>query len=463
MTMNYQQFISTKLDYGTDNGFEPLWMPDFLFDYQEFLVNWIIERGRSALLTDCGTGKSPMELVWGQNVIEKTNKPVLLLTPVTVVPQMLEEAEKFGIKAEIGVTIKDEKITYNKGNHIHVSNYQKLHYFNRDDYSGVILDESSILKNMKGRTRVAITNFMKGRPYRLLATATAAPNDWFELLSSSEALGYFGAEDARSNFFKRANYNHRTYSAGMREWELKGWAEKGPFWQWVASWAKAMRNPSDLGFSNDGFELPDLIEHEHLIEPNRPPKNMLMDIGAVGWTEEREVIKRTMSERCQKVADLIKKRGGITFVACHLNDEGIMLKKLIPNSIEIAGRHSDEQKIEAVQWFKHGTEKDKVLISKPSIFGFGHNFQHCHHMTYFPDNSYEKYYQNYRRFLRFGQTKNVEIDWVYTTGGARMVNNLKQKAVDASRLFVELIKYMNDGLEISANYEKEKVNLPKWI
>jgi len=462
MKKTYKEFIQTKLDYNTDNGFEPLFMPDFLFDYQAYLTDLALRRGRFALYTDCGTGKSPMALVWAQNVIQKTNKPVLLLTPVTVVPQMIEEARKFDIEAKIGVTIKNSTPSYNAGKYIHVSNYQKLHYFNSNDYSGIVLDESSILKNMKGKTRVAVTEFMKGILYRLLATATAAPNDWPELLSSSEALGYFGARDAQTKFFKR-NAQHKGFYSNTKEWELKRWAEQGPFWKWIASWARAMRNPSDLGFSDKGFELPNLIEREHLVEPNRPPDGMLMDIGAIGWQEEREVIKRTILERCQTVANIIKQRKGVSFVGCHLNEEGFLLKKLIPNSVEIAGRHSDEQKIETVQWFKHGDEQDRVLISKPSIFGFGHNFQHCNHLTYFPSHSYESYYQMYRRFLRFGQLKDVEIDWIYTTGGAGMVKNLKQKAIVADRLFVELINHMDDELKIKAVYKKEKVSLPEWI
>ena len=455
--MNYQEFLTSKQDYGANSGFEPTFMPDYLFDFQKHLCDWAIRKGRGAIFADCGLGKSPMSLVWSQNVIEKTNKPVLLLTPLAVSYQMLDEANKFNIEAIRAQPDKNPTT-------IQVTNYEQLHKFNANNYGGVVCDESSILKNFDGTRKSEITEFMRKAPYRLLGTATAAPNDWIELGTSSEALGYLGHTDMLSKFFtnKRQSipFGHERFNRD--KWRLRGWASQGPFWQWVVSWARAARKPSDLGFDDNGFILPELIENHTKVKANRLPSGMLFELAAMNFHEEREATRRTIQERCEKAAEKVIENG-TSMVWCHLNDESKLLKSLIPNSVEIKGSDKDEKKEEAARWFCHGQEKKRVLISKPRIFGFGMNFQHCNHMTYFPTHSYEQYYQATRRLWRFGQTQPVTIDLIYTDGGERMMENLARKSKAADEMFNDLIQYMNQGMEIKNEYQSQKVSVPEWM
>lgn len=455
---HFNDFLDKKLSFGSDSGFEPIYIPDYLKDFQAYLVDYIIRKGRSALFTDCGTGKSPMELVWGDNVVRKTNKPVLHLTPLSVSYQMLEEAEKFGIEA-IRANPKQNPIK------IQVTNYEKLHYFDASKYSGVICDESSILKNFNGTRKAQITEFMRQIPYRLLGTATAAPNDWEELGTSSEALGYMGYMDMLSKFF--TNKSHTVQTNKFRrthrddKFMLREYA-KEHFWRWIASWARAARMPSDLGFDNNGFILPPLIENNILVNTKNTIEGFMFDRQATNFHEERVFTRETIKERCETAAEKISNYD-ISIAWCNLNPEGKLLKELIPDSVEISGSDSDEKKEEAVKWFVTGKEKKRRLISKVKIFGFGMNFQHCNHMTYFPTNSYEQYYQASRRLWRFGQDKDVIVDRIYTIGGERMLENLDRKAKMADKMFTELVKYMNDAMKFENTYEKREVKLPQWI
>lgn len=456
--MDYTKFLQGKTDYGSDSGFAPTFMPTFLFDFQSALVDWSVRKGRAALFADCGMGKTPMQLVWGQNVIEHTNKPVLILTPLAVSRQTLAEAEKFDIEAHRAVVGGSPDIS------IQVTNYEKLHHFSANDYGGVVCDESSILKNFDGKRKAEITEFMRLIPYRLLCTATAAPNDWVELGTSSEALGYLGYTDMLHEFFtnKQRSIALSRGRFNRDKWRLKGHAGKN-FWPWVASWARALRKPSDLGFDDNGFILPRLEESHTLVKASRPREGMLFDVAAINFHEEREVTRRTIQERCEAVAERVEQHD-ISMVWCHLNDEAKTLKRMIPGSVEISGSDKDRKKEEAAAWFVNGDEQKRVLISKPKIFGFGLNFQHCSHMTYFPTHSYEQYYQATRRLWRFGQTQKVDVDLVYTDGGERMMTNLARKAKAADQMFVDLIGYMNQALHIEkSTYNQRKMEVPRWM
>ena len=246
------------------------------------------------------------------------------------------------------------------------------------------------------------------------------------------------------------------------KWSLKGHASEA-FWRWVSSWAKALRRPSDLGFDDNGFILPPLTERHTEIQAERPPDGMLFDVPAVSFHEAREVKRRTIKERCEAAAERVAQNGATSMVWCNLNAEGDLLEKLIPGAVQVAGRHSDEQKEEAAHWFVHGADEKRVLISKPSIFGFGLNFQHCQHMTYFPTYSYEQYYQATRRLWRFGQTGEVVVDHVYSYGGSRMMEAIERKAKDADAMFNNLVKYMGQGLQVKTEYHKTKVEVPQWL
>ncbi len=459
--MTYQSFLQTKLDHGAFSGFEPTFVPDYLFEFQKFLVDWSVRKGRAAIFTDCGTGKTVLQLVWAQNVIEHTSEPVLILTPLAVTGQTLAEAEKFHIGARRARPgIKPTLAT------VYVTNYEQLHKYNADDYAGIVCDESSILKNFDGKRKEEITEFMRKIPYRLLCTATAAPNDWEELGTSSEALGYLGYTDMLSSFF--TNKQHSIALGHGRfhrdEWRLRGWAAKGPFWQWVASWARAARYPSDLGFDDNGFILPPLEETHMIVKASKPTPGMMFDLPARNFFEEREAIRRTITERCEAAAEKVAQNGKISMVWCHLNAEGDLLEKLIPRSVQIAGRHSDEKKEEAARWFVHGSDNRRVLISKPRIFGLGLNFQHCAHMTYFPTHSYEQYYQATRRLWRFGQTDAVTAHLIYTDGGSHIMQNLERKSKAADEMFEQLVQHMNQALHIDRDtYTRKEIRVPEWM
>src|SRR3990167_5159015 len=305
----YSAFLERKSQLGGDHGFEPIFMPDFLFDFQKHLEDWALRKGRPAIFADCGMGKSIMELVWAQNVAQRENKAVLIVMPLAVSHQMLQEAEKFGIECarSTGGSVKGD---------ITVTNYERLHHFRAEDFAGVVCDESSILKNFDGVRKKIITEFLRLRPYRLLATATPSPNDYIELGTSSEALGELGYMDMLGRFFKNdQNSLHPTSGRGRWErglmsqnkWRFKRHAEI-PFWRWICSWARALRRPSDLGYGDGEFVLPPLREQEQLIQARKPRADCLFDLPAVGLKEQRDERCRTITERCEKVGTLIGKR-----------------------------------------------------------------------------------------------------------------------------------------------------------
>lgn len=454
--MDYQAFLQQKRQYGAQSGFDPLWMPDFLYDFQRYLTGWGIKLGRAAIFADCGLGKTPMQLVWAQNVVQHTNLPVLILAPLAVTGQTLDEAEKFSIAARRAMPDKDSTAI------IEVTNYEKLHLFDSGEYGGVVCDESSILKNFDGKRRQQITEFMRTVPYRLLCTATAAPNDWSELGTSSEALGYMGQRDMLTRFFTRKAHYARDRGRN-KEWNIKPWAEEGPFWQWLSSWARTARKPSDLGFDDDGFVLPPLRINHVEVKANQPTPGRLFDMVAVGWREEREAIRRTIRERCEAVSERVLQNGATSIVWCNRNDESDLLEKMIPSAVQVAGRHSDEHKEGAARWFVRGSDEKRVLISKPSIFGFGLNFQHCAHMTFFPNWSYEQYYQASRRLWRFGQERPVKVDMIFTDGGRRMLAGLQVKEQHAIEMFENLVAHMAHELQIKETYQEQKVEVPRWM
>jgi len=370
----YEDFLHQKSQLGGEFGFEPICMPDFLFPFQRALIEWSLRKGRAAIFADCGLGKTPMQLTWAQNVVEKTNGNVLVLTPLSVGAQTVREAEKFGIEAK-------QSRDGNPAAKITITNYQQLHKFDYNQFSGVVCDESSILKNFDGSIKAQITNFMRKLPYRLLCTATAAPNDYIELGTSSEALGDIGFTDMISRFFKKSEKTYTKadeYAHGL--YRFRGHAERD-FWRWICSWARAVRKPSDLGFPDSEYKLPELRTVEHIIKSRTANPNFLFDMPAVGLAEQRSERRRTITERCEQAAALVSGTGKPAVAWCHLNEEGHMLEKLIPGAVEVEGNDSDEFKEETFEAFASG--QIRVLVSKPIIAGFGLNWQHCAHQTFF--------------------------------------------------------------------------------
>jgi len=457
----YEQFLHRKAQDDSFSGFDPIFLPDFLFEFQKALVGWSVRKGKAAIFADCGLGKTPIQLVWAQNIVEKTNANILIVTPLAVGYQTIREAEKFGIECKRSVDGKPTgKIT--------VTNYERLQHFSSADFAGAVCDESSILKNFDGKRRAEITEFMRTMKYRLLCTATAAPNDYIELGTSSEALGNLGHMDMLTRFFRneqntispRRQYAGLGRGDGMPKWRFKHHAQE-PFWRWVCSWARALRRPSDLGFDDDGFVLPDLVERETVIDNTKPLPGELFVRPAVGLREQREEARLTLHERCELAAHKVDHQDP-SVVWCHLNVEGDLLEQLIPDAVQVSGSNSDDEKEEALLGFSSG--QIRVLIIKPKIGAFGLNWQHCAHMTFFPSHSYEQYYHGTRRCWRFGQTRPVVVDMISTGGDIDVLHNLKRKATQADQMFTTLVSYMSNELRIARTSEFSiQEEMPAWL
>lgn len=451
---DYQSFLNRKGQLTGMGGFDPVFMPEFLFDFQQSLVEWAVRKGRAAIFADCGLGKTPMQLVWAENVARKTNKPVLILTPLAVSHQTEREAAKFGIEAK---TCRDGK---HAGTGIVIANYERLHYFSPEDFSGVVCDESSIIKNFGGKTKAMVTEFARLLPYRLLCTATAAPNDFIELGTSSEALGYLGYTDMITMFFKEETAKD-FHGWGRKSYRFRGHSAE-PFWRWVCSWARACRKPSDIGFTDERFQLPMLIEREHLLSYSTPRKGYLLAVPAKDLAEQREERRITIDERCAAAAENALNHDGPTVLWCHLNDEGSLLEKMIPGAKQVSGSQPEELKEERLLAFQSG--ELKTLVTKPKIGCFGLNWQHCHNVVTFPSHSWEQYYQAVRRCYRFGQEHPVTVTIVTTDGEHCVLQNLQRKAHAANDMFARLVEYMDQASAVDNGWRfNKKEVVPSWL
>ena len=451
---DYRSFLHAKTHEGAVHGFEPLFMPPQAFDFQQAMIAYAVRKGRAALFEDCGLGKTLQYLTWAQNVVEFTNRPVLILTPFAVAAQVVREAERFGIAVKRSI---DGSLPAK----IVITNYERLAAFDPGAFAGVVCDESSILKGFDGARRGEITDFMRKVPYRLLATATAAPNDYIELGTSSEALGYMGHMDMLNRFFRNDQNNsatRRMYGEAPK-WRFKGHAET-PFWRWVCSWARALRQPSDLGFENGRYQLPALIEREHLVEVDTPANGMLFHMPAATLPEQREEKKRTIRERCERAATLVDD-GQPASVWCQFNEEADLLEEIIPGALQVSGSQKDEVKEARFMDFIDGGLR--VLVTKHKIGALGLNFQHCAHVVEFPSHSYEQHYQGVRRCWRFGQARDVTVDTVLTEGERKIIENRKRKALAARAMFENLVAEMNNAMAVSSTRVfGAPMEMPAW-
>jgi superfamily II DNA or RNA helicase len=454
--MNYKQFLENKRHTLGEFGFEANYIPDMAFDFQKHIIEKACKKGRMAVFADTGLGKTLIQLSLAQNIINHTNKKVLILTPLAVAFQFILEAKKMGIN----------DIEYSKdGKHtkkIVICNYERLHYFNSTDFVGVVLDESSILKNFDGKIKNQITSFVKKLPYRFLSTATPSPNDFIELGTSSEALGYMGYMDMLGKFFK----NNQNDTGGRKnvgnKFYLKPHAEQ-TFFSWVNQWAIMVKMPSDLGFSDEKYILPELITKTHIVK-----NQSLIDVDgqvqmftpiAKTMTEVRHEQKETELLRCKRAVELAKGKTSVYW--CNTNNESAILKDLDSEAVEIIGSQSIEKKEKILLDFAEG--KIKRIITKAKITGMGLNWQHCNHSVFFPTWSYEQYYQAIRRFWRFGQKNDVTIDLVISDGQTRVIETLQRKTENAQILYRNLINNVNGSFtETSKEFNKEIIK-PNFI
>ena len=449
----YRAFVEAKTHLSGEFGFKPVYENPNCYDFQSHLIEWSLRQGRCATFADCGLGKTLMQLVWAENVYRKTNKPVLILAPLSVSSQTVEEAEKFGIEA---VRSQDGKFPSGKG--IVCTNYERLHHFETDVFSGVVCDESSILKNFDGAIRSHITQFMRKTKYRALYTATPSPNDYTELGTSSEALGDMAYMTMLETFFKSNDDTLHPAHIGQ-QWRFKGHAEPH-FWRWVASWARAVRKPSDIGFDDRGWVLPGLVEERHEIE-SKPLDGQLFAMPVRGLPQEREERKATIRERCDLAAELLTRHdSGVAW--CHFNAEADYLAEVLPGGVNLSGADKDEVKEEKFAAFKSG--EIKYLVTKPKIAALGVNWQHSAACTYFDDYSYEQYYQAVRRMWRFGQQRPVTVHQIGTTSLANVAKSRKRKAEAADAMFEEMMRHMVAAQKHRKIFtETNATEIPSWL
>lgn len=455
--MSYQDFIANKRHLIGEFGFEPVWMPDCAFDFQESIIDKAVRKGRVGVFADTGLGKTLIQLSIANNVVKKTNGRVLILTPLAVAFQFLEEAEKIGVD-----DVKHFKSGAIEGR-IVVCNYERLHLLDPSDFECVILDESSILKNFQGKTRDQIVAFIRKVKYRFLATATPAPNDFIELGNSSEALGYMGYMDMLSKFFKTnqnsADSNNRNIG---EKFYLKPHAERD-FFAWVNQWSVMIKKPSDLGFSDARHILPPLHVNSHTVENSRAievnGQSSLFAMPAVTMGEVREEQKSTVLDRCERAVELAS--GKVSVYWCNLNDESSSIAQMDRDAVEIKGSMTVDQKEEILVAFARG--EVERLITKAKMTGMGLNWQHCNHTVFFPTWSYEQYYQSIRRFWRFGQAREVTCDVVVSSGQHRVLEALQQKTQKAIELYGNLVSAANrDFSQVIKPFDKT-VQLPEFL
>lgn len=453
--MKYEDFLESKKHTIGNFGFEANFIPDIAFDFQRHVIEKAVAKGRVAVFLDTGLGKTLVQLSIAQNIVNHTNKKVLILAPLAVAFQFILEAEKIGV----------DDVEYSKdGKHskkIVICNYERLHYFDSNDFTCVILDESSILKNFDGKIKNQITSFIKKVPYRFLSTATPAPNDYIEFGTSSEALGYLPYMDVLERFFANNENNIRPQEIGTK-WYLKPHA-KEDFFAFVKQWSISAKKPSDLGYSDKNYELPELKEINHFVknESNWIINGQVQMFNGVAKTmsEVRQEQKNTTKQRCEKAIELANGKTSVYWV--NFNEESTLLNEIDNEAVEVVGGMSIDKKEEILLAFANG--QIKRLITKPKITSFGLNWQHCNHSVFFPTWSYEQYYQAVRRFWRFGQKKPVTIDIVVSDGQKRVLDALKYKTEKAREFNKEIHKSITKTVETKRKEFNQEIQLPTFI
>jgi superfamily II DNA or RNA helicase len=420
--VNYADFLASKRRTASGPGLPTAHVPTKLFDWQRAIVKWAMKKGRAALFEDCGLGKTFQQVTWAQNVPGR----VLIVAPLCVAEQTVSEAAKLDIPVTYARTGAESHAR------LTITNYERLKDFDPADYTGVVLDESSILKAFDGKTRATLIEMFSGTPYRLCCTATPSPNDIAELANHAEFLGLMTRAEFLATWFVHDDTG----------WRMKGHAVQ-PFYRWMASWAVALRRPSDIGFSDEGFTLPPLRIHEHIVEGAGDGSMLFPEMGLKGITGRMGARRGSLEARVDAAVNLIHERGAAWLAWCGLNTESDAIAKAIPQAVNVQGADSYETKVASLQSFLTG--KARVLVTKPKIAGFGLNLQHCAHMAFVGlSDSYETYYQCIRRCWRFGQTKPVEVHIIVSDAERGIVENVRRKETANQALTTGLIAQMHD-------------------
>lgn len=460
--MQYESFLKLKQIEDVPSGFTDGAEKTFplsnssraqLFPFQDAIVRWALKRGRAAIFADTGLGKSMMQAAWAYAVSQYTGGRVLLVAPLCVAPQTVREAEKLGIPIKFTRTFLPNETG------IFITNYENLDSFEAallsNQFEGVVLDESSILKHETSKTREHIIRITRTVPFRLSCTATPSPNDFMELGAQAEFLGVMSSVEMLAMFFVHD-------SGETSKWRLKGHG-RSKFWEWLATWSVFIKRPSDLGFSDEGYDLPPL-------SINHVPVGQDDGSFVVGGIVDRAKVKReTVDERVKACADLVNASTGPMIVWCHRNDESEALEALIPGSVEVSGSHSLKEKEDRILGFSEG--RYRVLITKPKIAGFGMNWQHCAQMAFVGlSDSYEQIYQAIRRCWRFGQEKPVSVHFIAHAAEGSVLENVQRKEAQADQMAREMIQFMREFQEREvrqlkrevAVYARDQVITPRW-
>lgn len=457
MIQGYKEFLEAKTEHFLGVGFEPDGLNRHLMPFQQDIVRWSCMKGRSAVFSDCGTGKSIMQLAWADAVADHTDGDVLILAPLSVAQQTVQEGAKFGIGAKYSRNGKP-------AGRITTANYEMLQHFTASDFAAVVMDESSILKSATGATRNAIIDAFRGTKFRLACTATPAPNDYLELGNHSEFLGIMKQTDMMSKFF---------YHDGgeTQNWTLKGHAEE-EFWKWVCSWAVMLRKPSDVGHSDEGFILPKLhtVQHTICVDTHAVTADLFGSvIVANTLNEQRDARRESLDARVQACADMVNGDTDAWLIWCDLNAEGDALERAIPGCVQVSGADSLDAKVEKIRQFTSG--EARVLVTKPKVAGMGLNLQHCHKEAFVGvTHSFESYYQAVRRCWRFGQKDEVFVHLFCSEREGPVMESLTRKEQDAAVMVAEMLKHVSIHQDIAKSIREHdeynpqhEIKFPEWL
>lgn len=458
--MTYTEFLASKELRAEESGFDldPSAINPAAFDYQRDIITWACKKGKCAILTGCGSGKTMMQLEWCRAVHEHTGRPVLIVAPLNVVEQTRAEAVKFRI-ADVTICRRGGDIK----DGINITNYEMIEHFDPAVFAGVCLDESSILKSYTGKYQTTLTEMFSRTPYRLLCTATIAPNDYTEIGTSCEFLGIMSRAEMLATYF--------IHDGGdTSKWRLKK-AGVNKFWEWFATWAIYFNSPKDLGYEGEGYDLPPLHLHEILTKSEPTEYEMFVQL-AETLEERRAARKESLDDRTDRAANLANATVDEPWLVwCDYNDESSVLKRKIRNSVEVKG--SDDPEFKARCSIDFAAGEIHALVSKPSIFGFGSNFQRCHYMIFCGlSDSYERFYQAVRRCWRFGQEKPVEVYIILSEKEMNVLENIQRKRNQMDEMQRQMTALMRDVTLAEIRHTTrttteyvpgKKMEKPKWI